>query len=239
MEPKQMYINIEKLEELMNATCIHLELDQYSDEFLINLSKPIISNEEYNHYYLFRHKSDEIGAEDRNIYLGIFILATEKPFDSSKMVYVFKKYASVKKSILNVKKEYYLTKEEYIKFKNESVSKSDIPVTKPKLSFGKIGKKSSPSLSEVENGYSDVSNEDLNEAAKKFDEENMAYGVINNPAHLDKLSNMKEVIILGKNDATHQIHFKIASEIQNKVLGQSVKIQHHVVDDELLEFYKK
>lgn len=238
MEPKQLYISVEKLEELMNATCIHLELNQYSDEFLINLSKPLISKEDYNHYYLFRHKSDEIGAEDRNIYLGIFILATEKPFDSSKLVYVFKKYASVKKSILNVKKEYYLTKEEYIKFKNESVHKEDIPPTNPKLSFGKIGKKNPAPSHEVENENND-DNEDLNEAARKFDEENMTYGVINNPTHLDKISNMKDVIILGKNDATHQIHFKIASEIQNKVLGQSVKIQHHVVDDELLEFYKK
>lgn len=238
MEPKQLYVNVAKLEELMNATCIHLELNQYSDEFLINLCKDLISKEEYPHYYLFRHKSDEIGAEDKNIYLGIFILATEKPFDSSKMIHVFKKYASVKKSILNVKKEYYLTKEEYIKFKTESMSKEVTPTTKPKLSFGKIGKKSTSLSHEVENGNNE-DNEDLNEAARKFDEENMAYGVINNPAHLEKISNMKDVIILGKNDATHQIHFKIASEIQHKVLGQSVKIQHHVVDDELLEFYKK
>lgn len=236
MEPKQLYVNIEKLEELMNTTCIHLELDQYSDDYLINLVKPLISTEEYPHYYLFKHKSEDIGAEDKNIYLGIFILATEKPFDSSKMVHVFKKYASIKKSILNVKKEYYLTKEEYIKFKNKSTLKESIPTTKPKLSFGKIGKKGSPSPVESSNEYSD---EDLNEAAKRFDEENVVYGVINNPSHFEKISNMKDVVILGRNDATHQIHFKIASEIQNKVLGQSVKIQSHVMDDELLEFYKK
>lgn len=265
MKSRTCYVTIKKLEELTGLKCLHLDLDTLSDELIIESLKSELSSEEYPYYYIFRHKSDEINADSKKIFLGVFLLGSIKPFDSSKIHHVFDLYKKSHTVNTIPKEEYYLSKQEFIS-RGLTHSDSDISSKNSKTkknSFvdtcysneSKINArdyinatnayKNNLNTREAVNEYAnntevnsnEVIEEDLNQAARNFSD--YTYGVINNPKHIDKISNIEGVEMLGVNDVSQYSYFKVASENTNKVLGQSVRIQPSVLDSDLLDFYKK
>ena len=284
MKSRTCYVTIKKLEELTGLKCLHLDLDTLSDELIIESLKSELSSEEYPYYYIFRHKSDEINADSKKIFLGVFLLGSIKPFDSSKIHHVFDLYKKSHTVNTIPKEEYYLSKQEFISrglthsdsdisSKNSKTKKNSFADTcysnesninardyinatnayKNNLSTREAVNEyanntevnSNEVIEEAVNEYAnntevnsnEVVEEDLNEAARNFSD--YTYGVINNLKHIDKISNIEGVEMLGVNDASQCSYFKVASENTNKVLGQSVRIQPSVLDSDLLDFYKK
>lgn len=267
MKSKTCYVTIKKLEELTGLKCLHLDLDTLTDELIIDSLKSELSSEEYPYYYIFKHKSDEINADSKKIFLGVFILGSIKPFDSSKMHHVFDLYKKSHSVNTIPKEEYYLSKQEFVSrglthsdaevsitstnskaqkpsfvetsYSNESKANTMVPINESKsyTSDSNIRADKNEYVKNIEVDSNEVVEEDLNEAARNFSD--YTFGVINNPKHMDKIANIEGVEILGVNDASQCTYFKVASENTNKVLGQSVRIQRSVLDSDLLDFYKK
>ena len=250
MKSKTCYVTIKKLEELTGLKCLHLDLDTLTDELIIDSLKSELSSEEYPYYYIFKHKSDEINADSKKIFLGVFILGSIKPFDSSKIHHVFDLYKKSHSVNTIPKEEYYLSKQEFVS-RGLTHSDAEVSITstnskaqKPSFvetSYSNESKVNTMAPINESKSYTSDSNEvveeDLNEAARNF--RDYTFGVINNPKHMDKIANIEGVEILGVNDASQCTYFKVASENTNKVLGQSVRIQRSVLDSDLLDFYKK
>ena len=234
MESAQLYLPIAEIEKELNLNCLHIDLCNYSDEFLLDNLKHLLSDYQYSCYNVVKHKTTEINGDGLPVFLGAFIVGTDFEITKTLAFQIFQKYYTAKPHILNVPEKYLLSREEYLALSN------NYPLTqRPELNANSYLDIANDNLN---NDTADTSSnsleEDLNKAAREMAKGNYFYGIIVDDSHTEKVASIPGVVILGKNDLSHFTHFKAPKEAKNKVLGQMVKITDSIKDDEFLEFYK-